>query len=131
MAEHGSKRKMNPEHVRLCNLRDLDEVDSLGLDPLGLGRDTHFVVRRNTLIRVYRNRCPHQGATLPWRKDAFLSADGTRIVCHAHGAQFDIETGICLQGAALGNALQCAEARIDSDGTISARADAIRLAPAS
>ena len=31
---------MNPEHVRLCNLRDLDEVDALGLDPLGLGRDT-------------------------------------------------------------------------------------------
>ena len=31
---------MNPESVRLCNLRDLDEVDALGLDPLGLGRDT-------------------------------------------------------------------------------------------
>lgn len=39
-AEHDSKGKINAEHVRLCNLRDLREVDSLGLDPLGLGRDT-------------------------------------------------------------------------------------------
>ncbi|MGA8202907.1 MAG: Rieske (2Fe-2S) protein [Woeseiaceae bacterium] len=115
----------------MCNLRDLDEVDSLGLDPLGLGRDTHFVVRRNTLIRVYRNRCPHLGATLAWRKDAFLSADGTRIVCHAHGAQFDIETGICLQGAALGHALVCADVGIDRDGTVSARAAEIRQVLAS
>jgi nitrite reductase/ring-hydroxylating ferredoxin subunit len=122
---------MNDEHIRLCNLRDLDEVDSFGLDPLGLGRDTHFIVRRSSLIRVYRNRCPHQSATLPWRKDEFLNGDGTRIVCHAHGAQFDIETGMCLRGAALGHALECADTRIDRDGTISARAAEIRRVLAS
>jgi nitrite reductase/ring-hydroxylating ferredoxin subunit len=46
---------------------------------------------------------------MAWRKDAYLNFERTRIVCAAHGAQFDIETGICALGPCLGQGLQPVE----------------------
>lgn len=41
---------------------------------------------------------PHQGTPMAWRKDAYLDAAGERIVCAAHGAQFEIDSGLCTLG---------------------------------
>lgn len=91
--------------VTLCRADELAEGGSRGFDPTHSGRDTLFVVRRNGL-RAYRNACPHwAGTSMAWRKDAFLNADATRIVCAAHGAQFDIDTGRCTLGPCLGQSL--------------------------
>ncbi len=91
--------------IRLCSSSDVVEGRSLGFDPTRTGRDTMFVVRRNGLF-AYRNLCPHWADTsMAWRKNAFLNGDATRIVCAAHGAQFDIESGVCLLGPCLGDAL--------------------------
>ena len=52
---------------------------------------------------------PIQVAALPVLlagKDAYLNAARDRIVCAAHGAQFDIATGICTLGPCLGQRLQ-------------------------
>ena len=43
---------------------------------------------------------------MPWRENAYLNHDATRIVCAAHGAQFDIDTGQMLAGRGLGQVLQ-------------------------
>jgi nitrite reductase/ring-hydroxylating ferredoxin subunit len=72
-----------------------------------------FVLRRIDGVRAYFNRCPHQGAPLEYRKDRFLSADGTRVICHAHGAHFDPDTGRCVHGACLGQALEPVPCRIE------------------
>lgn len=91
--------------VRLCAASELAEGCARGFDPTSSGRDTLFVVRRGGL-HAYLNACPHwAGTPMAWRKDAYLSADGTRIVCAAHGAQFDIETGHCTLGPCLGRRL--------------------------
>lgn len=91
--------------VRLCHVGELAEGSSRGFDPAGTGRDTMFVVRRGGL-HAYRNVCPHWANTsMAWRKDAFLNADASRIVCSAHGAQFDIATGECLLGPCIGQSL--------------------------
>jgi nitrite reductase/ring-hydroxylating ferredoxin subunit len=91
--------------VRLCHASELPEGAARGFDPAERGRDTLFVVRRNGL-HAYRNACPHWSDTsMAWRKDAFLNADASRIVCAAHGAQFEIETGMCVLGPCLGQAL--------------------------
>ena len=91
--------------VRLCHRSDLAEGSARGFDLHSHGRDTLFVVRRNG-FHAYRNACPHwEGASMPWRKDAYLNHDGSRIVCHAHGAQFDIASGLCLLGPCLGQGL--------------------------
>jgi nitrite reductase/ring-hydroxylating ferredoxin subunit len=92
--------------MRLCHASELAEGAARGFDPHASGRDTMFVVRRRGL-HAYRNACPHWESTpLPWRKDAYLNADATRIVCSAHGAQFDIATGECLLGPCLGQSLE-------------------------
>lgn len=61
---------------------------------------------------------------MAWRKDAYLNRDGTRIVCHAHGAQFDPVTGVCLLGPCLGQALSAVRLHIDEAGTVFLEPDA-------
>jgi nitrite reductase/ring-hydroxylating ferredoxin subunit len=103
--------------VRLCRLDELAEGASRGFDPWGVGRDTVFVVHRQG-IHAYRDACPHwPGAPMAWRKDTYLSADGQRIVCAAHGAQFEIESGRCVLGPCIGERLQALSCRI-VDGAV-------------
>lgn len=95
---------MNPS-MRLCHIDELPEGGARGFDPSGEGRDTLFVVRRQGL-HAYRDACPHwQNTPMAWRKDAYLSGDGQYIVCHAHGARFDIATGRCVLGPCVGQSL--------------------------
>ena len=109
------------EPLTLCSLDELPEGGARGFDPLQRGRDALFIVKRGATLKAYRNRCPHQGASLSWRKNAYLNADGSRIVCGAHGAQFDIDTGQCLQGPALGQALEPMDVQLTADGSVTLR----------
>lgn len=95
---------MNP--AVLCRFDALPDGSARGFDLVGEGRDTLFIVRRGDRVHAWRNACPHiDGAPMAWRKDAYLNADGSRIVCAAHGAQFDIATGVCTLGPCLGQSL--------------------------
>lgn len=105
--------------IRLAHVDDLRDPGARGFDPDGTGHDTLFVVRHGGAFRAYRDACPHLGDTpMAWRKDAYLNGDGTRIVCHAHGAQFDIASGECLLGPCLGQRLTPLEIDVTSDGDI-------------
>jgi nitrite reductase/ring-hydroxylating ferredoxin subunit len=96
--------------VFLCRLDDLPDGDSRGFDPWHEGQDSVLVVRRGERVVGWRDACPHHGGTpMAWRKDAYLNFERTRIVCAAHGAQFDIETGACIVGPCLGQGLQPVE----------------------
>lgn len=104
--------------VRLCDAGELAEGTSRGFDPAGTGHDTMFVVRRGGL-HAWRNACPHWGGTsMAWRKDAFLNREGTRIMCAAHGAQFEIETGLCTLGPCIGEKLARVELIESEDGSL-------------
>ena len=105
--------------VTLCGFDELPEGNARGFDPLQRGRDALFIVKRGATLKAYRNRCPHQGSSLPWKKNAYLNVDGSRIVCSAHGALFDIDTGQCLQGPALGQALESMDVHLTTDGNVS------------
>jgi nitrite reductase/ring-hydroxylating ferredoxin subunit len=91
---------------RLGATRDLPDGTARGYDARHEGEDPLFVVRLGQRFYAYRDRCPHQGARLPWRRDAYLNREATRIVCHAHGAEFDIASGVCLRGPCLGQSLE-------------------------
>ncbi len=109
---------MMTDSVRLCRLDELAEGKSRGFDPWVDGHDTLFVVRRRGL-HGYRDACPHWvGTPMAWRKDAYLSGDGRDIVCSAHGARFDIETGVCMLGPCLGQSLTPVPLIINDDGEI-------------
>ena len=54
----------------------------------------------------YANRCPHTSVWLNVRSGGYLTEDGTALVCSRHGARFDIEDGLCLEGPCKGEALE-------------------------
>jgi len=99
------------EHV-LCPLDELPEGGSLGFDKEGRGQPSVFAVRHRGAVHVYADSCPHHGTPMAWRQDAYLNATGDRIVCAAHGAQFEIDTGLCVLGPCLGERLQLLPSRI-------------------
>ena len=106
--------------IELCSLEELEDGAARGFDLYGEGRDTFFIVRRGKSLNAYRNACPHQGASLPWRKNAYLDAKRTHIVCSAYGAQFDIDSGACVLGPALGQSLQRVDVSVTKNGKVRA-----------
>lgn len=90
----------------LCRVEHLVEGRAHGMDPNGLGFDNLFVLVTGGEVRAYLNSCPHLDVRLEYRKDRFLSADGQRIICYAHGAQFLPKTGLCVFGPCIGQFLR-------------------------
>jgi nitrite reductase/ring-hydroxylating ferredoxin subunit len=51
------------------------------------------VVRRGAKVRAWRNLCPHHWLPLTYRSEKILSADGMRLRCSNHGAEFSADDG--------------------------------------
>ena len=103
----------------LCRLDEIPDGDSRGFDPLNEGRDTILVVRQGTRLYAWRDSCPHiDGVPMAWRKNAYLNAARDRIVCSAHGALFQIDSGICTLGPCLGQALTAVPLEVDPNGMV-------------
>lgn len=101
---------------READLDAIGEGRARGFDPDDTGQDSVFVVRYRGTLRAWRNACPHvDGAPMAWRKDAYMNAAGTHIVCAAHGALFDPDSGDCVQGPCLGRRLTPVELRTTSN----------------
>lgn len=103
----------------LCRLEEIAEGEARGFGPFEGSRAKAFVVRKDGALHAYWDACPHYGDTpMAWRTNAYLNAQGTRIVCASHGAEFEIETGRCVAGAALGLSLRPAPIRATPSGEI-------------
>lgn len=64
-----------------------------------------FAIRYAGRIYAYLNRCPHNGTPLDWIEGDFFEETGRYLVCATHGALFDPETGKCLKGPCVNQAL--------------------------
>jgi len=102
----------------LCQLEDISEGEARAFGPFDGSRKKAFVVRRNGRLYAWWDTCPHYGAPMAWRANAYLNAARDRIVCAAHGAEFEIDTGLCLLGAALGQRLTPAPIEATPDGDV-------------
>ena len=103
----------------LAHLADLPDGQSRGFDPGHTGQDSVLVVRQGQRLYAWRDACPHHGGTpMAWRRHAYLNADRSRIVCSAHGAQFDIRSGACTLGPCLGQSLTPVALHIEADGGV-------------
>jgi len=107
--------------ISLCQAQAIPEGAARGFDPDDDGQDALFVVRSDGVLRAWRNACPHAGAAMALRKDVYLNAAGTRIVCHAHGAEFLPENGLCVQGPCVGRRLTAVQIEINEKGELRAR----------
>lgn len=106
------------KQIWLCSGDTIDEGGARGFDPTEVGADTIFVVRWEASLHGWRNSCPHLDVPMHYRKDRFMSADGQRIVCYAHGAQFRPDDGLCVLGPCQGQSLQPVVLRVDDKGDV-------------
>jgi nitrite reductase/ring-hydroxylating ferredoxin subunit len=75
------------------------------------------VVRRGAKVRAWRNLCPHHWLPLTYRSEKILSADGTRLRCSNHGAEFSTEDGQPLDDA-LPCGLEPVPVHVDLEGRV-------------
>ncbi|MCP3413485.1 Rieske 2Fe-2S domain-containing protein [Bradyrhizobium brasilense] len=54
----------------------------------------------------YVNRCPHDSVWLNIGSGEFFSSDRSFLRCGRHGARFEIDTGLCIDGPCNGQALE-------------------------
>jgi nitrite reductase/ring-hydroxylating ferredoxin subunit len=102
--------------VALGRACDIGEDEARAFDAQGARL---FVVRRAGALYAYWDACPHYGDTpMAWRAGEYLNAARDRIVCASHGAEFEIETGRCTRGAALGQCLRRAPVQTNIHGEL-------------
>jgi nitrite reductase/ring-hydroxylating ferredoxin subunit len=107
----------------LCRLEDIADGGAKGFPPAQGGFTGLMAVRQGNAVYVYVNSCPHIGTPLDWTPDRFLSADGKRIICATHGAEFQVADGLCIRGPCHGDRLEPVESQI-KDGIIYVPQDA-------
>lgn len=79
------------------------------------------LVRSGESVRAWLNVCPHAGRRLDWAPGRFLVGKDGYLVCAAHGASFDMDSGLCVAGPCRGQSLRAVEVAVDPEG--------VRLAP--
>ena len=104
----------------LMPLADVPEGDAKGVVIRDGPRMRKFILLRwqgETI--VYRNRCPHAGTPLDWIPDRFFDRSGDYLFCAAHGASFEPDTGLCVDGPCVGDVLdRCSFEVIDGVVTL-------------
>jgi nitrite reductase/ring-hydroxylating ferredoxin subunit len=101
----------------LCRLEEIPDGTGRGFPPAQGGFTGLMAIRQGDAVHIYVNACPHIGTPLDWTPHRFLSADGRRIVCATHGAEFQIADGVCVRGPCLGDSLEPVPVEI-RDGVI-------------
>jgi naringenin degradation protein FdeD len=103
----------------LCRLEEIPDGTGKGFEFDGGEQPLEiFVVRDGERAFAYRNVCPHTGSPLDWQPDDFMSEDGSHIMCHTHGALFEIEDGFCIAGPCAGDQLRPVAVEIDEAGNV-------------
>jgi nitrite reductase/ring-hydroxylating ferredoxin subunit len=91
--------------ARLADLAD-GAVRSFDLNPDEFPPLTALLVRDGEAVYAYLNRCPHAGRPLNIGTGTFTTADGTLLQCHAHGALFEKNSGLCIAGPCVDESLR-------------------------
>jgi nitrite reductase/ring-hydroxylating ferredoxin subunit len=74
-----------------------------------------LALRHGEALQVWHNVCPHAGRRLDYAPGKFLMHGG-RLVCAAHGAQFSMDDGACVEGPGRGGRLAPLEVSRSGDG---------------
>jgi len=99
---------------KLCEEKEVTETGREFRIPDPQGVWFVMVFRRAERIVAYQNVCPHRFLSLSWAPDKFLIGDDGLLVCPHHGAAFELDSGVCLQGPCEGDSLTPARLRIEN-----------------
>ena len=64
------------------------------------------VCRHGDQVFAWHNICPHQGRALNFAPNRFLFTPEGQLMCAAHGAVFEADTGLCVGGPCRGASLR-------------------------
>ena len=84
----------------LCRSEELD-VGGLGLRFEVQKEEENrpaFIVRSETGISAFLNRCGHLDLELDWSPGEFFDLDSRLLICATHGALYDPHSGVCKGG---------------------------------
>lgn len=84
----------------------------------GVDRKEGFVIARAGRLFAYRNECRHIPMTMDWVENRFLSRNRRFIQCATHGARYEIETGLCVDGPPAGETLRSLKVSIEGNDAI-------------
>ncbi|WP_135081564.1 Rieske 2Fe-2S domain-containing protein [Terasakiella sp. SH-1] len=91
---------------RLCGYNDIDEEDSKEFFLKKEDQQISIIaVKKDGVISVFVNNCPHLGVPLNLEPDRFLDMEKNFILCSTHGALFKIDDGECVHGPCQGQNL--------------------------
>lgn len=103
----------------LGNVNDIADGQAKGFDPNRTGNDTFFIVRKGDDLFAYADSCPHYNDTsLPWKRHKYLDGASKYIVCAAHGALFEVDSGTCVQGPCINQRLKRIPIKISAENEI-------------
>jgi nitrite reductase/ring-hydroxylating ferredoxin subunit len=118
-----------PGLMRLCRLDEIADGDAKGFETANPDEPDFFVVRDGETVHGYLNDCPHWNAPLDFVPGRFMNREKGLIQCANHGARFRIETGECVFGPCLGEALTRVPVTV-VDGEVWLAAARLERAPA-
>ncbi len=106
----------------------LQDFPDLVATPLALHLDDGelaiLVVRHGDEVRAWLDLCPHRALPLTQQDGRVLSADGTRLRCSVHLAEFCARDGHALTGGGAGMGLTPIPLRLGADGVVRVVAEA-------
>ncbi|SCA56187.1 putative Rieske 2Fe-2S family protein [Candidatus Terasakiella magnetica] len=90
----------------LCNVSDIEEEDSKEFFiPKDEKEVSILAVKKDGMISVFLNNCPHLGVPMNLEPNRFLDVEKNFIMCSTHGALFKIDDGECVHGPCMGQNL--------------------------
>ena len=105
----------------VCHVNDVIKRRAVGFvlarrDAEGRAVPFPIVITREAgKVYAYVNRCPHQGSPLDFEPRQFLDSSGKRLLCGKHGSEFEIGTGLCVDGPCKGEYLERVQALVDGE----------------
>jgi len=70
---------------------------------------------KNGQYYAYENFCPHQGRRMDYAAGQFLISESGSIVCPSHGAEFNPDNGLCINGPCLGDSLKSVQIKTNEE----------------
>jgi nitrite reductase/ring-hydroxylating ferredoxin subunit len=72
-----------------------------------------FLINYQGGFHAYVNRCRHMTTPLDFVRYQFFTEDGRRLICMTHGALYDPESGVCVDGPCKGQSLYALPVRVE------------------
>jgi nitrite reductase/ring-hydroxylating ferredoxin subunit len=115
----------DPGLIRVCESAALSEGgDGVRFSVTAQGAvQAAFAVRYRGRVFGYLNRCAHTGLELDWIEGRFLDSERRWLICAAHGALYQPDSGACAGGPCLGRGALVPLALVEIDGGVYWRPD--------